>query len=60
MPYPPRPGAARMRRVLLVGFAVTMIAVGLTAQLALGGPDTVENLQVLCLYCNTDKGCSIQ
>jgi hypothetical protein len=40
---PAVPGAARMRRVLLVGFAVTMIAVGLTAQLALGGPDTDQS-----------------
>lgn len=33
-------GVARMRRTLLVGFAVTMIAVGVTAQLAIGGSDS--------------------
>jgi hypothetical protein len=40
---PAVPGVARMRRTLLVGFAVTVIAVGVTAQLAIGGSDTDQS-----------------
>ena len=40
---PAVPGVARMRRTLLVGFAVTMIAVGVTAQLAIGSSDTDQS-----------------
>ncbi len=39
-PAPVVVGASRMRRTLLIGFASVMVGVGVTAELAIGGPDS--------------------